>query len=281
MNILSAIFPKTKKITSETIAAEIDRSTKERNGIQKQLADVHADLALMSDDDHRLADDRAAAMRRSVARLDAKIAELEKARDDAIIAEAEVERLAALDRLRARAETARKAVNVESKTLLEQYDSLSEQIATIVEKIGTIDSEAASVNEALRKNRVAEDVPSVTQTWRKAPDKQASETKEMRPCWVYYFPGSPPDTGKTKFQYEAPREEVVEATIGSDGKPVPTAPAIHNYYGRELVITPRLENREITTGRQFFRPGHVEAPLSGIHLPAGFSGGKAHWPRSS
>jgi hypothetical protein len=34
------------------------------------------------------------------------------------------------------------------------------------------------------------------------------------------------------------------------------------------------------TERICFRAGHYEVPLSGIHLPPAFTGGKAHWPRS-
>jgi hypothetical protein len=34
------------------------------------------------------------------------------------------------------------------------------------------------------------------------------------------------------------------------------------------------------TERICFRAGHYEVPLSGIHLPPAFAGGKAHWPRS-
>lgn len=49
----------------------------------KKLGETHAGLALMSDDSHRLADERAAAaIRRLVARLDAGIAELQKTHDD-------------------------------------------------------------------------------------------------------------------------------------------------------------------------------------------------------
>jgi hypothetical protein len=113
INFISKVFGK-KTPNSTTIAAEIDRSTKERDDILQKLQDTHAGLALMSDDDHRLADEHAAALRRSVARIEAGLAELQKTHDDAIIVEVEAERLAVLDKLRARAEAARNSVDAES-----------------------------------------------------------------------------------------------------------------------------------------------------------------------
>ena len=78
INFISKVFGK-QTPTSTTIAAEIDRSTKERDDIQKKIGEVHADLAGMSDDEHRAADERAAAMRRSVDRLNDGIVKLQKA----------------------------------------------------------------------------------------------------------------------------------------------------------------------------------------------------------
>ena len=228
INFISKVFGK-KTPNSTTIAAEIDRSTKERDDILQKLQDTHAGLALMSDDDHRLADEHAAALRRSVARLDAGIAELQKTHDDAIIAEAEAERLAVLDRLRTRAEAAHKSVNVGAKVLLNEYDSLAEQMATVISRVTEIEIEVTEVNKALRANRVAEDVQSVAQTWRTTPGTEATEQRAKVPCWVYRYPGSPADMGEEKYQYEAPREEVRRATLGPDGKPVPGATEIHHY----------------------------------------------------
>ncbi len=154
-------------------------------------------------------------MRRSVARLDAGIAELQKTHDDAIIAEAEAERLQRSTRLRTRAEAGRKSVNVGAKVLLNEYDSLAEQMATVISRVTEIEIEVTEVNKALRANRVAEDVQSVAQTWRTTPGTEATEQRAKVPCWVYRYPGSPADTGEVKYQYEAPREEVRRATIGS------------------------------------------------------------------
>ena len=105
--------------------------------------------------------------------------------------------------------------------------------------------------------------------------------RELRPCWVYRYPGSPADTDKVKFQYEAPREEVRPATIGADGKAIPGATEIYNYYGREIVITPRLEEREIVVSRTYARPGRTEPSLDEVRLPPAFANnGGWHRPRS-
>ncbi|WP_439925284.1 hypothetical protein [Nitrobacter sp. JJSN] len=275
MNFIAKVFGK-KTPNSTTIAAEIDRSTKERDDTLQKLQDVHTGLALMSDDDHRVADERAGAMRRTVARLEAGIAELQKAHDDAIIAEAEAERLASLDQLRARAEAARHAVSVESKALLEQYDLLAEKMAAVISRVTEIDVEVAAVNEALRTNRVAEDVPSVTQTWRKAPDQQAGERREKRPCWVHHVRHAEKWDDKWTHHDD---EFVSQATLDENGKPIPTAPPVASNVLQSVTV-PHIEMREVVVSRTQFRPGRVEAPLSGIHLPTGFAGGTAHWPRS-
>jgi hypothetical protein len=115
----------------------------------QKLQDVHTGLALMSDDDHRVADERAGAMRRSATRLEARISELQKAHDDAIIAEAEAERLAALDQLRARAEAARKANEREAKKLLDLYAEHGTAIGDLPDKLKLIKAETEAVNAAL------------------------------------------------------------------------------------------------------------------------------------
>jgi hypothetical protein len=56
-------------------------------------------------------------------------------------------------------------------------------------------------------------------------------------------------------------------------------PERYNYFGRELIIRPVLEEREIVVERTNVRAGCIENPLSEIHLPPGFAFGKPHWPR--
>ena len=60
--LIAKVFGK-KAPNSTTIAAEIDRNTKERDDILQKLQDVYVNVATMTDDDHQVADERAAAMR--------------------------------------------------------------------------------------------------------------------------------------------------------------------------------------------------------------------------
>jgi hypothetical protein len=136
-----------------------------------------------------------------------------------------------------------------------------------------------AVNEAGRHVPNFEPVCNTDVAHRKHPDRQASERREKRLCWVFKYPASPPDTERVKYQAEAAREEVAEATIGADGKAIPVPSERYNYYGRELIIRPTLETREIVVERTNERPGRIENPLSAIHLPPGFAFGKSHWPR--
>lgn len=131
------------------------------------------------------------------------------------------------------------------------------------------------MNQALRSSPIAEMVASYTDIHRTTEGKQATERRARRKCWVFRYPGSPADD-KLSFQYEAPREEVIEASIGPDGKPIPTAPAIHNYYGREIVITPTLEEREIVVARTQARHPRYEPSLDDVRLPPAFTNGGWH-----
>ncbi|MCB1393787.1 MAG: hypothetical protein KDJ71_11425 [Nitrobacter sp.] len=97
---------------------------------------------------------------------------------------------------------------------------------------------------------------------------------------MFRYPGSPADTSEVKYQHEAQREEVRRATIGPYGKPVPGATEIHHYYGREMIITPTLEKREMVVSRTRVQPSRYEHPLDDVRLPPAFAGGKWHWPRS-
>lgn len=75
------------------------------------------------------------------------------------------------------------------------------------------------------------------------------------------------DTEQVPFVYEAPHEEVREATLKPDGTPYPTQPSLHNYYGRTIPIHPKLENRDVVVERTHARRGHYERSLSDVVLP--------------
>jgi|APCry1669192522_1035417.scaffolds.fasta_scaffold00768_3 hypothetical protein len=276
MGIIEKFFPAKAAVTSAAIIAETERAQGEIASIRTKLAGVMAGIATMSDEQHVAAEATAPAMRRSIARLEARIAALDAELPAVIAAEeaaAKAERDAALAK---RAKTATKAVTGEAKALLERYDVLASEVASIFERLEAIDSEAAETNAQLRANRVAEDVPSVTQTWRKAPDQQAGVRTVTAPCWVYTIRHAETREGG-KWGYHD--EEVVRPATLDNGKPVPIATPVAST-PTQTVTTPRIEQREIVVSRRAFRPGRAEVPLSGIHLPSAFAGGEQHWPRS-
>jgi hypothetical protein len=179
-----------------------------------------------------------------------------------------------------RANECRKANEKEAAKFLAAYDEHANAIGDIIAKLKAMDAEREAIEAELRTNAVCEMIESFNAIHRTTPGTEATERREKVPCWVYRYPGSPSDTEETKYQYEAPREEVRRATIGPDGKPVPVGNEIHHYYGRELVIVPTLETREMVVSRTRPKQPSYEHPLDDVRLPPGFAGGKWAWPRS-
>jgi hypothetical protein len=276
MGIIDRLLGSNTTITSEAIRSKIAAAETEILALREKIKAATVSTALLSDEAHVKIEAEIAADRRAVARKLALIEGLSEelpAVSAAKEAKAKAERNAALAK---RAKAATKAVTGEAKSLLERYDVLASEVASIFEKLEAIDSEAAETNAQLRTNRVAEDVPSVTQTWRKAPDQQAGERRVTAPCWVYIIRHAETrDDGKWGYH----DEEVVRPATLDNGKPVPIATPVAST-PTQTVTTPRIEQREIVVSRQAFRPGRAEAPLSGIHLPPAFAGGEQHWPRS-
>lgn len=278
MNILNQIFGK-KRPNSAAIAAEIEKARKAMDSAIESAEGALLGLATMSDTDHVQADAKHREYRRAADRAAARIAELEQAHTNALAAEAEAEEFAEIERLRQRTAAAHHAVTVEGAEILNEYRRAATSMAAALNRMAEINAEARSVNEANRHNDDALFVPSIDLAHRKHPDRQASDRREKRPCWVFYYPGSPKDTENVKFVYEPPHEEVREATLKPDGTPYPTQPVLHSYYGRTIVLHPKLENREVVVERTFERRGHYEASLSEIVLPPAFAGGEHIWPR--
>lgn len=275
MNLLSKIFGK-KPINSTTIAAEIEKARTEHDeAIAKRGAAV-AGLGTMSDAEHVQAEAEYEKHRRAADRAAARIAELEAAHADALAAEAEAERVAAEQRLRDRVEAARHAVDVEAADLLQAYDEHAAAIGDILARLDAINAETNTINETIRHRPEIEGVVGVDATHRKHPDRKAGERRETVPCWVYTIRHAENLNGKWSHHDE---EVVLPATIGDDGNPVP-GPSPVASTPTQTVTTPRIEMREIVTGRTDFRPGRYENSLSAIHLPPGFAkNGSAHWPR--
>lgn len=280
--MIAKFFAKNTVVTSETIRVEIGRTQREISSLHRKLDGVMAGVATMTDAEHIAAEADVAAIKRSIVRLEARADHLVSELPKVLAAEESAAKVAADESLRLRAEASRKANSKEAATLLRDYDKLAAELSNVLARLGAIADERNAVNEALRASPVAEGIVGYDDLHRKQADRTESAVTERRKCWVYKYPASPPDQpgdSGLKFVREAAREEVHEATIGPNGTAIPVLPVLHDYYGRAITITPTLEEREIVVGRNSFRPGFRENPLSAIHLPPGFAGGNAHWPR--
>jgi hypothetical protein len=280
ITILEKFFPAKTVVTSAIIRAEIAQREFEIADLQSEIGPKLAAIATMTDSEHVKAEADVSASKRAVARLDARIAHLQSELPAVLAAEEAAAKAASDAALRARAEACRKENSKTAAKLLAAYDEHANAIGDIIAKLKAIDAERAEINTTLKSNPVCDPVRSYVDIHRSTPGTEATEQRAMVPCWVYRYPGSPADTEKTKYQYEAPSEKVRRATIGPDGKPIPVCNEIHDYYGRELIITPTLENREVVVSRTYARPPQYAHPLDDVRLPAGFAGSKWHWPRS-
>lgn len=281
MNMITKLFAPKTAITSATIRAEIERAESEITAYSAKLEGMLAGIAVMNDSQHAQAEADAAAIKRAIMRLEARANHLAAELPNVIAAEEADAKAADDEALRQRAEAARKANTKEAAKLLADYAAHAAWVAEVIAKLEALDIETTAVNAALRSNPVAATVAGYDAIHRRSPDRPADERRAVRKCWVYRYPGSPRDTDKVKFQYEAPHEVVRQADIGRDGEAVPVPAVQHDYYGRVLTIIPTIEDREIVIERVSFRPGLSEAPLSSVRLPSAFSAEPFIWPRGS
>lgn len=261
MNILNAIWPKAKKITSETIAAEIQRAESDLAATHDKLARVFDGLAVMSDEQHADAEDKATTLRRYGERLQARIDALRVERDAALAVEAEAAKLAAESAHRKCVDAARNAVEVEGEELLRSYDRYANEIASIMARIAEINTEAQECR-----------VPGVDHFHRTIPEQSATAQRASVPHYVYR--DAPPQPDEV---YPGDTETVVRATLDPiTGKPIPPAGTRFGRFGQ--VLQPVLEMREVI--RQVGGRRAVHAPsLAETRLPPAF-GGEYIWPRS-
>lgn len=258
MKLLNHIFGK-KTPNSTAIAAEIEKARAEHDAALVKRGAALAGLGLMDDVAHQKAEAEYEVHRRAADRAAARLADLEKGHAEALEAEAEAEKLAEAERFRQRVDAARDAVEIGAADLLRSYDKHAAALGDIIARLGEIDTEANAVNEAGRRTPGFESVRSIDATHRKHPDRQASERRETRQCWVFF------------------NGDVLPVQSDAVGNVIREAPRwIHH---EQRFDTPRLEQREIVVSRAAARPGRYEAGLTSIALPAGFAGGAAHWPR--
>ncbi len=184
MNIISKLF-KTKAPDFTAITAEIENARAEQAAALAKRDAALAGVGTMSDAEHIRAEVEYEAHRRAVDRAAARVAELEKAYTDAIAAEAEVERLAAEQRLRDRVEAARRAVAVDASELLHSYEKQAAELANTLARLSAIDAEVNAANEAVRHRSDINCIIGIEATYRQHPDRSVSEQRAVRPCWVY------------------------------------------------------------------------------------------------
>lgn len=272
MSFLAKLMPAKAPITSDSIRAEIASGESEIANHRAKLAGAMDGLAAMTDAEHVAAETAVAATRRAIARLESRVNHLAAELPKVIAAEEAAAKAAADEALRQRAEACRKA-NREAKKLLVEYDRLASAMGDVFARLNEINTEHESVRAALKDAGLGgEELPHWSGIHRKSPDRQASERREMAPHWVYDEPARVKDEPMVDHP-----PTFVRATLDERGNPIPPGAVHYNRFGRP--VQPRLENREVVISRTHFRPGHHENPLLQIHLPPGFAGGNAHWPR--
>ncbi|MBC9883228.1 hypothetical protein G8O24_38730 [Bradyrhizobium sp. INPA01-394B] len=260
MTLIQKLFGK-KPITSTAIATEIEKARAEHDAVLAKRGAALAGLGLMDDAAHQKAEAEYEVHRRAADRAAARLADLGKAHAEALATEAGAEKQAEAERFRQRVTNARSNVEVEAVALLREYDATAAKLGDIIARLGEIDTEASAVNEAGRRAPGFEPVRSIDAAHRQHPGRQASERREMQPCWVFS------------------NGDVLPVRTNASGNVIKEEPRwVHH---EQRFDTPRREQREIVVSRTEARAGHYEAGLAGIVLPPGFARGSAHWPRKS
>jgi hypothetical protein len=259
MNILSAIFPKAKKVTSEAIAAEISRAEAEIAAHRAKITTAESAIATSDDDAHVHVIENNAALRRAIARLEARITALRVEHETAVAAEAEAEKIASATARQKRIEAARHAVRHEAADLLRSYDADATKLAGTLARIAEIEAEARECG-----------VPGVDQMHRTIAN-QATECREMAPHYVYR--DAPPQSDEV---CPGEIEEIVRCTLDASGRPMHPAGVRYGRFGQ--VLTPQLEMREVVTRSGGRRAIHAPS-LAEVRLPPASAGGEWHWPR--
>jgi hypothetical protein len=259
MGILDKLFNgKSTPVTSQAIRDEIARAEAQIATHRKNLDIASANIATMDDAQHRLAEEDMTVIKRSIARLEARVSQLAAELPGIVAAEEIAAKGVADEALRRRRENAHKANTKGAAALLNRFDKAATEIAAVLTALEELDAETIAVNNELRRNPVAAHVPSYTDIHRKHPDREAIERREMRLGWV---------DGDGNFR---------EATLDKHGQPIPSVPSVDRN-GRLVPL--RLERRQVVVEQAQFRKGHYEEPLSSVRLPPAFATGAYYWPR--
>jgi hypothetical protein len=247
MDLLKKLFGN-RAVGVAAIARELDKS---RADIEQAKARVAvsaatlANLAVLTDAEHAKAEAEHAESVRAVARLEARIGELEEAHAAALKTEAGAELLA-------RAQAAKRANEADAPKLLAEYETAATSLADVLGKLRAIRTETDAVNDALRHNAVHPPIDSYEVLYRKHPDRVTPEQREKRTYFKYYD-----------------RALGVEQEIRMQpGEKV-------RYQGGTY------ETREIVVAREHHVRGLYLDSLDSIRLPPGRIGSAWHWPRNT
>jgi len=262
MSLIERFFPAKAAITSAMIRDEIARSEREINALRTKLGSALGGVAAMSDSEHVKIQSEIAVIERAITRLEARVAYLNTELPAVIAAEDAAAKTATDDVLRKRAAAATKSTADESKKLLERYGSLAKQMAEIFTRLAEIDVETSEVNELLRYNPVVPTVSNYAQLHRKAPDREASATKESRPVWTF-------SDGQSE-----------RALISADGSVRQHDP--HWGFQEQKFLVGTLVRQDTVVSETHFRRGAYLEGFSAIQLPPAFWGDDDYyWPRKS
>lgn len=260
--MLAKFFSPKTTITSDAICTRIADAETDIAAHRAKIGKALADVAAFSDFEHVKAEGEIAATERAITRLESLVAHLSAGLPAVIAAEEAAAKTATDDALRQRAEAARKATTDESKKLLERYGTLAKQMADVLARLAEIDVETSEVNAILQRNPVAPLVASYAQLHRKAPDREASETKESRRVWTF-------SDGYSEI-----------ALVNADGSVRPHDP--HWGFQEQKFLAGTLVYRETVVSKTHFRGGAYLEGFSAIQLPPAFWGDRNYyWPRKS
>ncbi|WP_420132483.1 hypothetical protein [Rhodopseudomonas sp.] len=253
--------------TSAQITDAITKAETELAAVRRKIDAAMAGLATFTDEQHIAAEAKQAELKRSEARLVARIETLSADLETVRAAEEAAKRAAEEAAFAARERAARTAATTDALKLLRDYQKAASAVAAALAGLESIQIETDAVNEELRKRGRSDDaIPSFHKLHRKAPDRQATTRTERCKVWVL----TDPYNGK---------ETVRRATIGPDGEVVRIGqPDAYDRQGWRQG-TYHLEEREIVVDNVSFRPGAYLPSLSEIVLPPALLGQEYIWPR--
>lgn len=255
MNVISQLFgrktPNADALFKEIAAHNADKA-KEQDRAEKAKATL-ANVAILTDAEHEAAESALAASTRAIARIEARIAQLQEAH-------ATAQKDEALAALKARAEAARRRVEVDAPKLLDRYEALGAEIAQVVDDYTAINAEVDVVNAELRKAGL----PSIDNAdflYRREPGEVIPERREKKKLWVRVDPA----TGV---------EQQVR-TIEDRGRTIPT-----DALGSTFLSDAREVEREVVVSPAQRKPDRwLDGLSTGVSLPPARVGRTRHWPK--